>query len=203
MKINHLAALVAAVALAGTAQAADTTYHVTFDIQDIAAPVERLNGNFSVTLDPDFNPFTNDAVPTDANIWTPLVGFDESFSRVDFFPFASSDPGFLIGWVTGGGDTNNTTLNPSYDYRIRFILNPDYSIVSARGAVRYWDGLGNYPTIAFDTADERGRIAAWSIVVEGGGPGAVPEPAAWALMIAGFGLVGGAARRRRAAAVVG
>ena len=28
--------------------------------------------------------------------------------------------------------------------------------------------------------------------------GAVPEPAAWALMIAGFGLVGGAMRRRRA-----
>ena len=26
----------------------------------------------------------------------------------------------------------------------------------------------------------------------------VPEPAAWALMIAGFGMVGGAARRRRA-----
>lgn len=32
---------------------------------------------------------------------------------------------------------------------------------------------------------------------------AIPEPAAWALMIAGFGLVGSAARRRRAAAVCG
>lgn len=31
----------------------------------------------------------------------------------------------------------------------------------------------------------------------GGGGGVVPEPAAWALMIAGFGLVGAAARRRR------
>lgn len=30
-----------------------------------------------------------------------------------------------------------------------------------------------------------------------GGGGAVPEPAAWALMIAGFGLVGAAARRQR------
>jgi hypothetical protein len=29
------------------------------------------------------------------------------------------------------------------------------------------------------------------------GPGVVPEPASWAMMIAGFGLVGGAARRRR------
>jgi PEP-CTERM motif len=32
-------------------------------------------------------------------------------------------------------------------------------------------------------------------------PGGVPEPAAWALMIAGFGLVGGAVRRRAAVRV--
>jgi hypothetical protein len=31
------------------------------------------------------------------------------------------------------------------------------------------------------------------------GPGVVPEPASWAMLIAGFGLVGGAARRRRQA----
>lgn len=33
-----------------------------------------------------------------------------------------------------------------------------------------------------------------------GTPGAIPEPASWALLIAGFGLVGGVARRRRATA---
>ncbi|WP_418895818.1 PEPxxWA-CTERM sorting domain-containing protein [Sandaracinobacteroides sayramensis] len=32
---------------------------------------------------------------------------------------------------------------------------------------------------------------------EPGNPGAVPEPATWAMMIAGFGLVGSVARRRR------
>ncbi|MFN7175352.1 MAG: PEPxxWA-CTERM sorting domain-containing protein, partial [Thermaurantiacus sp.] len=32
----------------------------------------------------------------------------------------------------------------------------------------------------------------------GGGGGVIPEPATWAMLIAGFGLVGGAARRRRA-----
>jgi hypothetical protein len=31
----------------------------------------------------------------------------------------------------------------------------------------------------------------------GGGGGAVPEPASWAMLIAGFGLVGAASRRRR------
>ena len=45
---------------------------------------------------------------------------------------------------------------------------------------------------------------AWDVLVDdvvltqvGGGAAAVPEPASWALMIGGFGLVGGAARRRR------
>ena len=32
--------------------------------------------------------------------------------------------------------------------------------------------------------------------------GAVPEPAMWAMLVAGFGLVGGAVRRRREMAVV-
>ncbi|MCS6986330.1 MAG: PEPxxWA-CTERM sorting domain-containing protein [Sphingomonadaceae bacterium] len=34
-------------------------------------------------------------------------------------------------------------------------------------------------------------------------PGVIPEPGAWALMIAGFGLVGWAARRRRLVHAVG
>ena len=38
-------------------------------------------------------------------------------------------------------------------------------------------------------------------VADGGMAGAVPEPASWAMMIAGFGLVGASARRRRGVAV--
>jgi hypothetical protein len=34
-----------------------------------------------------------------------------------------------------------------------------------------------------------------------GGPGAVPEPATWAIMLVGLGLAGAALRRRRAAAI--
>lgn len=44
------------------------------------------------------------------------------------------------------------------------------------------------------------RAASGFVYATPGGPGGVvPEPAAWALLIAGFGLVGGAARRRRSA----
>jgi hypothetical protein len=41
---------------------------------------------------------------------------------------------------------------------------------------------------------------ALSAIVDSGGGGVVPEPATWAMMIAGFGLVGAALRRRREAA---
>lgn len=38
-----------------------------------------------------------------------------------------------------------------------------------------------------------------SLKLESAAPAAVPEPATWALMVAGFGLIGGAVRRRRRA----
>ncbi|MFN3371698.1 MAG: PEPxxWA-CTERM sorting domain-containing protein [Sphingomonadaceae bacterium] len=41
---------------------------------------------------------------------------------------------------------------------------------------------------------------ALSAIFDSGGGGVVPEPATWAMMIAGFGLVGAALRRRREAA---
>ena len=42
---------------------------------------------------------------------------------------------------------------------------------------------------------DSGNLTSWSVQLSGNA-GAVPEPATWAMMIAGFGLVGGAMRRR-------
>ena len=50
-------------------------------------------------------------------------------------------------------------------------------------------------------ANELKLVATGGTGGNGGGVGAVPEPASWAMMIAGFGLVGASARRRRNVAV--
>jgi len=46
------------------------------------------------------------------------------------------------------------------------------------------------------------RLGGSDIIATGTVEGAVPEPATWALMIVGFGLVGGSMRRRHAAAAI-
>ena len=55
-------------------------------------------------------------------------------------------------------------------------------------------GFVDYVRI-YDTVLSSGQVAA---LTPPGSVGAVPEPASWALMIAGFGLVGGSMRRRSA-----
>ena len=54
--------------------------------------------------------------------------------------------------------------------------------------------FGSYSTISFGT-NQAGRL---TVSRAGpGGPGPVPEPATWAMMIAGFGTIGVAMRRRQ------
>jgi hypothetical protein len=53
------------------------------------------------------------------------------------------------------------------------------------------NGFANHSVVQFD------NFSVSSSTSGTGAPGAVPEPAAWAMMIAGFGLVGAALRRHR------
>ena len=68
----------------------------------------------------------------------------------------------------------------------------------ASAAYYFADGAfsapGTYDTVLFGQ-DQAGRL----VVTNLGGPG-VPEPASWAMLIAGFGLMGAVQRRRRLAA---
>jgi hypothetical protein len=60
-------------------------------------------------------------------------------------------------------------------------------------------GAGSHSITGVATSSPTGSGAAYIQLTEGGG--AVPEPATWAMMIAGFGMVGCMARRRSTARV--
>jgi len=74
------------------------------------------------------------------------------------------------------------------------------NVVTSGNAYGYWD-VNNGPSVAFENqlGNVNGYLSAGSnstafTLLSSG----VPEPASWAMMLGGFGLVGGAMRRRRA-----
>jgi hypothetical protein len=93
---------------------------------------------------------------------------------------------------------------PCGDQEFRFDTVPGYLIISFSGPnfgiFYYFDPAasttnGTWDTTIFGT-DQQG------ILVTSGAPtSVVPEPASWAMLIAGFGLTGAAMRRRRSSAV--
>jgi PEP-CTERM motif len=85
-------------------------------------------------------------------------------------------------WAFGGGANSLANISSVLE-----VLRDDF----ATGQSEASGGFVDYIRV-YDTALTAGEVAG----LLPPGAGAVPEPASWALMIAGFGLVGGAMRRR-------
>ena len=124
---------------------------------------------------------------------------------------------------TGGGSFTLTSLDISEYFDD---LSYGTGTMSALFRFAFADGTSSQQTITFNT---RGRYPVTTLtfnlapltsfgfsptdgtsgflqfdnIVVNAGTAAVPEPASWALMIGGFGLVGGAMRKRRTAIVFG
>ncbi len=88
------------------------------------------------------------------------------------------------------------------DYRVAVMIYPNFAPSTLDGD---WDGsYGNWDDISYVANNPRDSHWAFDILgVESASqvpttPG-IPEPATWAMMLGGFGLVGFAARRRRLA----
>jgi len=132
-----------------------------------------VSGEF--TLDSDTIPFADDAQSLAyIQVATTIAGVDGDGVDVDLFSGS-----------TGGG--LRLTANSSGDI-----------LLTASGAQLYSrssTGALSFSTGTFSLTDAGGGSAMLAVA-------AVPEPATWALMIAGFGLAGGALRsqRRRALA---
>lgn len=121
------------------------------------------------------------------------------FSTITFTPAAGNELS-ITGWSYAGG---SATYVP-YEFEIRDASN---NLVLAHNATTAGSTVANTAyfsgPLTFSFRSASGSIVLDNLALDVRGtavnpePGAVPEPATWAMMIGGFGLVGGAMRRRR------
>lgn len=100
---------------------------------------------------------------------------------------------FTVGSVSGPGGTNPV---PPTELFFGDTTTSDYDVYEFQSSL----DLGGTDTILSGTHPSIVISAGGSI--SAAGAGAVPEPASWALMLAGFGVVGGAMRSRKAGVLV-
>ncbi|QMW22203.1 PEPxxWA-CTERM sorting domain-containing protein [Sandaracinobacteroides saxicola] len=193
-------------ATVAVAMPAAATVSVTFD--------DLINsGPFLVVSNPYTSPqgvvFTNDSPNAEA-----LIAWGSSDS-------ANADPGGAT-LVNNYSFTSTTISGPSRftltaidfadpfagavggDILLRFLFTDSttadltLSLSGDAGLTRFTLGIGNLSAVTYTPLTTRGPwVQVDNVVLDDvvfGG--VVPEPASWALMIAGFGLVGAAARRR-------
>jgi hypothetical protein len=157
----------------GAPSAAAVRYEFTaLSSFEVGTPPQSYTGSFTFTAD----------------------GFITTFTAV---PAASLDASVLIGSISG--------MLPGYDQRfepgafdldlIGFGFAPG-SFLNYGFTLGAFSTPGTHETVIFGTG-QAGRLVVTDLS-GGGGPGGVPEPATWAMLIAGFGLVGATLRRRRA-----
>ena len=194
MKKLYKLAATAAMALVFTAHANAAVSIITFDEPGIGATVDGFyNGGGGPNFGADFRP----------GDWVVLGGFGQT-SQPNF-AFSQSGSGYLniASGFTGALSFTYGAFN-TFSATVFDGLN---GTGTALGSVI----LGPNNVNAFDLVTINFGGTGRSFAISGGGAqfgfddvtfsNGVPEPAAWTLMIAGFGLVGAAARRRQSVRV--
>ena len=161
----------AALALAAAAPANAATFisSYNFTVTNTSGPVPNQSGSFSLELD-DVD--LSHVVLTAINYTLGAVSFDTVSAGAE----AVGTTQIRIGGVVSGLNTIDQAAGVA-DFFLRF----DRNTLETLNYV-YYDGV----TPAFGGAPGDVTVTA-----------AVPEPAAWAMLILGFGLVGSAMRKRQ------
>ncbi|WP_426162889.1 PEPxxWA-CTERM sorting domain-containing protein [Sandarakinorhabdus sp. DWP1-3-1] len=182
MKINLLAA-VAAMAIAAPALAANVVTNGSFETGDFSGWTQFGNTDFTfVTPDPFLGG------PTDGTFHAAFgpVGSAGGISQT-FASAGNYTVSFDLGNESGGFN--------SVDFGGITLLSSVASGVYASYSFNVTVGANS--TLSFSFQNDPSFYVLDNVVVDFGG--AVPEPASWAMLIAGFGLTGAAMRRRRVA----
>jgi PEP-CTERM motif len=186
MKSMMLAALVAATAVTGLAAPARAATNLlengSFETGDFTGWTRSGNFGFTNVINaPGFcqhGDFCVSAGP---------VGSEGVLSQSFFAPVGGQLS--VTGWLAGNG-----TAPSSFSVALNGVAGAAFNPVPSQGFTQFsFSGVSigvNTFQIAFRNDPSFNQFDNFSVT------SALPEPAAWALMIAGFGLVGAAARRR-------
>ena len=199
MKISYTAMAVAAALLAGTAAQATT---LSFD---------ALNGQYGdgSSLGADMTSDGQALSYTEAGYILTLHTTNEAGSDrahigdvgdAGTFNWHDSEDNQAGAYVTltkvGGGNFKLVSLDFSNSNTGLWIDNGGTSEFIGTGPGSYFPSLGNVNYISFSSSDDSDNVLDNIVLTSN-----VPEPATWAMMLAGFGIVGAAVRRRQKVAV--
>ena len=168
-------------------------------VTTITALSDLRNLAFARSVDPDPDVNTSGSFSTNNQRGNSLFGTD------DFVGAAGPVTGLTLALVNGANPsyTSNTLIGSGCCSNVNpstVLLGGADNVVGDRSLNMAWS-VGNM--LNGDTATINYFYAVGDKIgsTGGGGTGAVPEPATWAMMLAGFGLMGAAMRRKQAAKV--
>jgi PEP-CTERM motif len=130
------------------------------------------------------------------------VGTAVHYKATTFTVAASGSYSFLM---TGAGawDTflilYSPSFNPATGLVNALIANDDFPSIGVSGFTTSL--LAGTSYVAITTGFGNSDVGEYTLEINQVGAGAVPEPSTWAMIIAGFGIVGAALRRRRTLAI--
>lgn len=160
------------------------SYTVTANFIQQSAPVKALTLNFTLVYDPTVS-VSNAAVASYAS-----SSAAAQFNSQPILYGTDYYAGFGTYLMVSGSPGGSRYVEGRNDFFVQFLVDAQGTPVPGRTANVEYSFVGIRGTYNTPLA---------AVILNGmpGGPGGVPEPASWAMLLAGFGLTGAAMRRRR------
>ncbi|WP_017668949.1 PEPxxWA-CTERM sorting domain-containing protein [Sandarakinorhabdus sp. AAP62] len=176
----------------GTIAGATVTMNGPFDTFQVSGGTDywRTGGNPWAAYDALSNlPGNNDFVAPSGDGVVHTINFSKAVRNPYIAIISLGRPNIQTSWTFGAPFTLIDQGQGFWGNGVFTINGNTISAGEAHGVIQF---TGNFTSLTLTT----NRTENWSGLTIGTS-GVVPEPSSWAMLIAGFGLVGAAARRRR------